>query len=100
VTRSIPDFTPMWWMRTSVVPVHIPPTRPWFAAELLGDLGVMVAGPACSRVRHDLLQYVSLAVVFVVAPQPAHGLIAFAATLGRSLSWLEAQVKLQPMRSR
>jgi hypothetical protein len=31
LTRSIPDLAPMWWMRMSVVPAHIPPTRPWFA---------------------------------------------------------------------
>ena len=35
VTRSIPDRAPMWWMRISVVPVHIPPTRPAFARNSL-----------------------------------------------------------------
>ena len=35
VTRSIPDLAPMWWMRISVVPVHIPPARPWFARNSL-----------------------------------------------------------------
>src|SRR5258708_4602109 len=50
--------------------------------ELLDDLAVMVAGPASSRVRHDLLGHVSRGVVFVVAAQPAHGLIAFVAALG------------------
>src|ERR1019366_10779813 len=35
VTRSIPDLAPMWWMRMSVVPSHIPPTRTWFARNSL-----------------------------------------------------------------
>ena len=58
---SIPDLAPMWWMRISVVSAHGPPTRPWFAPELLNDLGVMVVGFACSRVRLDLLQHLAAA---------------------------------------
>ena len=60
-TRSIPDLAPMWWMRIRLVSAHGPPTRPWFAPKLLNDLGVVVVGFACSRVRHDLLQHLAAA---------------------------------------
>src|SRR5258708_15840399 len=67
----------MWGRRISVMPAQGPPAdaslvRP----ELLDDLGVIVAGRARSRVRHDLLQHTSLVVVFVVAAPPDAGLVA------------------------
>src|SRR5260370_29411175 len=72
----------MWGMRMSVVPSPHPAGASLVRPELLDDLAVMVAGPAGSRVRHDLLGHVSRGVVFVVAAQPAHGLIAVVAALG------------------
>jgi DNA-binding transcriptional MerR regulator len=64
-----------------VMPAQGSPTRLSLARNSLMIGGVIVAGPARSRVRRDLLRHMSLVVVFVVPTQPAHGLIAFAAAL-------------------
>jgi hypothetical protein len=95
--------------------------RPWPAdaslvrPEHLNDLGVIVVGPACSRVRHDLLQHLAAAQPLGCSALglPEYPLIQTSQIGGNrhwlacdfqscpvGMSWVPAQAAIGPGRSR